>query len=210
MQGVTFDVDGTLYDSWAQHLRAVPYLWRSPRIVASFRRQFESLRGERFEDFRAELHQRIAQDLRFELPIVEAAVQQAMYENWPASFSNQTPLPGLADLLEAIDAAGIPRAIISDNPSLAKLKAMGIAEGWAAIVDCSALGALKPLPDGLQAASEHMNIAPDRLVHIGDRDNTDGEMARALGAGFLLRGTAWNSLKELTAELGLALPRHSS
>jgi len=133
-----------------------------------------------------------------------------MYRDWPASFSNQTPLEGLRELLQAIDAAGIPRAIISDNPSVSKLEAMGVAEGWAAVVDCSALGALKPLPDGLQAASDHMKIAPEHLVHIGDRDKTDGEMARKLGAGFLLRGKSWNSMQELAEELGLDLPRHSS
>jgi len=87
---------------------------------------------------------------------------------------------------------------------------MGIQQGWTTIVDCSALGALKPLPDGLKAASNAMSIPPEKLVHIGDRQDTDGLMAGALGAGFLLRGQSWNSIAELAMELGLDLSTHSS
>jgi len=210
MQGVTFDVDGTLYDSWAQQLRAAPHLWRSPRLIGAFKRQFETLRGERFDDFQSELFQRIASDLRLDKDLVKEQVEQTIYRDWPATFSAKTPLKDVLKLIQAIDAAGIPRAIISDLPSHSKLKGMGLSEGWAAVVDCSSLGALKPLSDGLQVASERMNIPPNRLVHIGDREDTDGAMARKLGAGFLLRGKSWNSVSELASELGLDLPGHSS
>ncbi len=210
MQGVTFDVDGTLYDSWAQQLRAAPHLWRSPRLISAFKRQFETLRGERFDDFQSELIQRIANDLQFDQDLVKEQVEQTIYKDWPATFSEKTPLKELPQLLQAIDTAGIPRAIISDLPSHSKLERMGLSEGWAAVVDCSSLGALKPLSDGLQAASDLMNIPANRLVHIGDREDTDGAMARKLGAGFLMRGKIWNSVSDLAVELGLDLPRHSS
>ena len=193
MVAVTFDVDGTLYD-----------LGRHPRVVQSWRRQTEALRGQRISDFHAEVHRRISDELGLSLDRVEAAVQRTLGSAWLGSFHEGTPLPGMSDVLDALDAQGIPRAVVSDHPSETKLQAMGLDQGWATLVDCSALGALKPLPDGLVAAATAMNVSPADILHIGDRDDTDGGMTRAAGASLLLRGREWTTASDLLAALGLA------
>jgi FMN phosphatase YigB (HAD superfamily) len=204
MLAVTFDVDGTLYDLGAQRLRALPGLVRHLRVVQSWRRQMEALRGQRVSNLPQEVNRRISDALGLPLDRVEAAVQQALGSAWPGSFHKGTLLAGMAEVLAALDAQGIPRAVVSDHPGEAKLHAMGLEGGWAAIVDCSSLGALKPLPDGLVAAATAMNVSPADILHIGDRNDTDGAMARAAGASLLLRGRDWNSASDLMAALGLA------
>jgi FMN phosphatase YigB (HAD superfamily) len=47
-------------------------------------------------------------------------------------------------------------------------------------------------------------VSPADILHIGDRNDTDGAMARAAGASLLLRGRDWNSASDLMAALGLA------
>ena len=204
MVAVTFDVDGTLYDLGRQRLRALPGLVRHLRVVQSWRRQVEALRGQRVPDLHAEVHRRISDELGLPLDRVEVAVQRTLGAAWLGSFHEGTPLRGMKEVLEALDAQGTPRAVVSDLPGEAKLQAMGMDQGWVAIVDCSALGALKPLPDGLVAAATAMDVSPADILHIGDRDDTDGAMARAAGAALLLRGRDWVSASDLLAALGLA------
>jgi FMN phosphatase YigB (HAD superfamily) len=204
MVAVTFDVDGTLYELGRQRLRALPGLLRHPRVVQSWRRQVEALRGQRVPDLHSEVHRRISDELGLPLDRVENAVQRTLGTAWLGSFHEGTPLPGMKEVLDALDAQGIPRAVVSDLPGHAKLHAMGLDRGWATLVDCSALGALKPLPDGLVAAATAMDVSPADILHIGDRDDTDGGMTRAAGASILLRGRDWNSASDLMAALGLA------
>jgi putative hydrolase of the HAD superfamily len=204
MVAVTFDVDGTLYDLGRQRLRALPGLVRHLRVVQSWRRQTEALRGQRVPNFHAEVHRRISDELGLSLDRVEAAVQRSLGSAWLGSFHEGTPLAGIGEVLDALDAKGTPRAVVSDHPGKTKLEAMGLGQGWAAIVDCSALGALKPLPDGLVAAAAAMSVSPADILHIGDRDDTDGDMARTAGASLLLRGRDWNTASDLLAALGLA------
>jgi FMN phosphatase YigB (HAD superfamily) len=210
MVAVTFDVDGTLYDLGRQQLRALPGLVRHPRVVLAWRRQVEALRGQRVPDFQAVVHRRISDELGLPLDRVEAALQRTLGTAWLGSFHEGTPLPGMQAVLEALDAQGIPRAVVSDHPGEAKLQAMGLGRGWVTIVDTSALGALKPLPDGLVAAATAMDVPPADILHIGDREDTDGAMARAAGASLLLRGRDWVSASDLLAALGLAEGRVSS
>ncbi len=204
MVAVTFDVDGTLYDLGSQRLRALPGLLRHPRVVQSWRRQVEALRGQRVPDLHGEVHRRISAELGISLDRVKAAVQRTLGSAWVDSFHEGTPLPGIWKVLDALDVKGIPRAVVSDHPGESKLRAMGLYQGWATLIDCSALGALKPLPDGLVAAAAAMDVSPADILHIGDRDDTDGGMTRASGASLLLRGRDWMSASDLMATLGLA------
>ena len=73
--------------------------------------------------------------------------------------------------------------VVSDYPARIKLRAMGLS--FDLVVDCRALGALKPLPDGLHVAAALTGASPSQTLFIGDRWDTDGEAAAAFGARFL-------------------------
>jgi len=204
MHAVTFDLDGTLYDLRPQRLRALPRLLRHPRVIQAWRRHMEGMRGERHTDLAAEVERRIAEDLNLPVERVRQALERTIHSAWPQSFHPGTPFPGVREVLDALDEQGLPRAIVSDHPGQAKLEAMNLAAGWCAVVDCSSLGALKPLPDGLNVAAEALGVPPADIVHVGDRDDCDGGMARAAGAQLLLRGVDWSHWSDLSTALGLA------
>ena len=103
---------------------------------------------------------------------------------WPGLFRGSVVPMAVAGLLRACDEAGLPRAIVSDYPALDKLAAMGLG-GWSAVVDCRALGALKPHPDGILAAAAQLGVRASELLHVGDRWDTDGGAAAAAGCRFL-------------------------
>ncbi len=170
---------------------------RSPRRLLAWPRVFESLRGERHEDLMGEGGRRLAQIAGGSPEAARAFIERELLQRWPATFRPEHRLPGVGAVMDALDAAGVPRAAVSDYPPAAKLAALGLGEGWAAAVDCSALGALKPLPDGLLAAAAAMGVAPEQVVHVGDREDTDGEMAARAGAVALIRGRDYRDAAEL-------------
>lgn len=68
-----------------------------------------------------------------------------------------------------------------------KLEALGLDTAlfdW--IVSAPELGGLKPASQLMDAVTGRMQVSSSQCLVIGDREDTDGAMARAAGAGFIL------------------------
>jgi HAD superfamily hydrolase (TIGR01509 family) len=52
------------------------------------------------------------------------------------------------------------------------------------VVSAPELGGLKPAPELMQQVAGKMQVQPSECLVIGDRMDTDGEMAKAVGAAF--------------------------
>ena len=67
-----------------------------------------------------------------------------------------------------------------------KLEALGLSPtlfDW--IVSAPELGGLKPAPQLMQIVTKQMGVTAEECLVIGDREDTDGEMARRAGAEFV-------------------------
>ena len=93
-------------------------------------------------------------------------------------------------LIEECKARKISMAIYSDYGFvLDKLEALGIdSKQFDLIVDAPELGALKPSAACAKRLMEMLEADPKTTLFVGDRDDKDGESARAVGAKFLLIG----------------------
>jgi HAD superfamily hydrolase (TIGR01509 family) len=87
-------------------------------------------------------------------------------------------LPGVLQALERLRSLGLELAVVAnwDLTLRRLLDEVGIAQQLRAVVHAAG----KPAPDGLLRALEHMNVSPDRALHIGD-DEVDELAARAAG-----------------------------
>ena len=68
-----------------------------------------------------------------------------------------------------------------------KLHALGIDQtlfDW--VISAPELGGLKPAPQLLLQVLEKMKVTPTQCLVIGDREDTDGQMAQSVGALFQL------------------------
>ncbi len=191
---VTFDVDGTLYPVFRQKLKVLAWTLRYPRILSRFSETVEELRGERHKDLRAELARRVGAKVGVNESRARQALNHVVWGAYPASFNPRTPYPAVE---ETITSMRLPRAIVSDYDADEKLRRMGLDQGWAAVVSCERLGALKPLPDGLLAAAETLGVEPENILHIGDREDCDEVMAQAAGARCWLLGRDFRNWTEL-------------
>ncbi|MCB9741255.1 MAG: HAD family hydrolase [Alphaproteobacteria bacterium] len=196
-RAVSFDVDGTLYDFKRHRVHLLPSLLASPRLLLTYREVVAGLRGEVHEDLHAELCRRVGARVGLPEEIVNQRLNRSVYGAWPASFRPRTALRDLPLLLRILDDAQVPRLVISDHPAWAKLENMGLGEGWAAVIDSEAVGAFKPHPRPIERAAEALGLSPDQILHVGDREDTDGAMAEAVGATCLIRGRDWDSIDQL-------------
>ena len=94
--------------------------------------------------------------------------------------------PGVINTLESLREKGFKVVALSDHYSDAKLHALGVFHLFDAVYAAEETGHLKPHPKGFMALCESENIQPEQLLHIGDRDETDGHGARNIGAQALI------------------------
>lgn len=100
------------------------------------------------------------------------------------------PQEWVQPLLDECKQRDIPVIILSDYEAVNdKLRALGLApEAFAAIMATSDLGTIKPdlrLGEMIVAKLKHAAIDWRHVLFIGDRQDTDGLLAHALGAQFI-------------------------
>ena len=194
---ITCDVDGTLYDLPRQKLLFAKHAVWHPKVIAAWEREKDDMRGHHFENYDSELNRRISSSLKIPVERVEKIMEKLFKEKWLSTFNANTPLKGVKQLVKQLSEGLIPIGIISDHASVEKLKRMGLDGLWSVNIDCSALGSLKPRTEGIVAAAYKFGCEPRSILQIGDRADTDCEMADAVGARCLLRGRDWKNIEEL-------------
>lgn len=109
----------------------------------------------------------------------------------PSSWALYAEVPAL---LDSLDAAGIPVAVVSnfDSRLHAILDGLGVAHRLRGVLCSSEAGAAKPDPRIFHAACRTLDRPPATVLHAGDDRRADFEGARAAGlaAVWLRRETA--------------------
>jgi HAD superfamily hydrolase (TIGR01549 family) len=187
------DLDGTLYRPLALKLAMGVELGllggRSLGIVRRFRREHERLRRELstpVDSPYALQVARTAETLGLEPAVVERVVTEWMITR-PARWLRAFRRRGLLEEIGAFRAADGRTAIVSDYPAAVKLRALGAADLFDAIVangEPDGPRRLKPHPDGMLRAADRLGVPPAECLVVGDRDDADGAAARAAGMSF--------------------------
>lgn len=195
------DLDGTLYTArWVKLAMAAElalFGWSAVKTLRQFRHDHEALREEEragkslalsFQSpFAAQLA-RTAASLSLPVEKVERVVKDWMFERpgkWIGRFPRKTLLREIAEHR----ARGGRTALVSDYPAERKLAALGASALFDVVVangETHGPRRLKPDPEGYLRAAELLKVEPARCLVVGDRDDADGEAARAAKMGFRL------------------------
>jgi putative hydrolase of the HAD superfamily len=214
--GIIFDLDGTLYDmSWYMKplffLRLFPASMRLTRFL-HIREKFAG------KDLRS--RQCLIETLCGELSKTEGVAPEAAREwiegPFYASFVAIMPFfrfsrPGIVPLLSSLRHKGLRLGVLSDYDRVKERleKLLLTPSLFDTIASSETAGALKPNSRPYSVIAEEWGIAPQNILVVGDRADTDGAAAAALGMQFLLiengrrpgKGLRWKELKELLANI---------
>lgn len=182
---VLFDLDGTLVDSLADLATAVN------RMLASFDRA--PLSPERIRLLIGRGARNLVQGaLESRDPqLVETGLARFLEYNRNHIADRSRLYPGVRDMLEALEARGIPMATISNkNESLSRLilAALGIDSHFRIVCGGDSFEEMKPSPLPLLRVTRKLAVPPERTVMVGDSIN-DIQAGRL--AGITTIGCGW-------------------
>jgi len=204
-RALLLDLDGTLYPlgavrrrmalelmgAWAAStLRGAPLTGlQTIRRLKAFRAMREDLRalGRSEEPLQALQYSHPARALGMGVQELETLVVEWMHER-PLKHLRALHLPDLRPFMEGARSAGVRLGVFSDYGPGAKLEALGVRD----LVDLelaatdAEVNAFKPHPAGFTRACEMWSLGPQEVLFVGDRDELDGEGARAAGMGLCI------------------------
>ena len=191
------DLDGTLYKPHGlkllMGLELLLFGLPELKTIRAFREEHEKLR-QRPRDTRDARHatpfdEQIARTAAL-LTLEEARVRQSV-ERWmvqrPARWLPRFRRTSLHLEIVAFREQGGKTAVVSDYPATHKLQSLGWRHHFDIVVangEPDGPDALKPEPAGYLRAAERLGVHPKDCLVIGDRDDADGEAARAAGMAF--------------------------
>jgi HAD superfamily hydrolase (TIGR01509 family) len=186
------DLDGTLYVQRPVRLiMAAELLTFGPGAIPTlrhFRKQHERLREfppEELDPYQTQL-ERTAKAVERDLEHVTRLVTEWMHVR-PGKWMKLFRRRALLEEIAAHRAAGGKTALVSDYPAMKKLDALGLTSLFDVVVasgEPNGPKRLKPDPEGYLLAASALSVDPARCLVIGDRDDADGEAARAARMAF--------------------------
>ena len=202
IQGIIFDLDGTLYQmkfmKIKMSLRLIGSLGFLRHLNASrtaVRQKEFNGRAELLSAFYGELATRAGRTVQQSKSWYENDFYQAFIR-----VLNRTARPrsGLLEMLGKLRADGMKLAVVSDFGRIPeRLAALGInPELFDMLKSSEDCGALKPAPESFLCVARDWNLAPEQILVVGDRADRDGLGARHAGMPFLGIADKSNSLAD--------------
>ena len=186
---VVFDLDGTLYDKRGLSLRMVLH---APWDVVKMRAERQTrarMKGLWLgaENFVHTYNEQLAQRMGCSLLQAKEWYEQRYMPLMVKLIGKYQPLgEWVLPFVQDCQQKGIKMVVLSDYGFVnEKLQALGLEPSlfdW--VVSAPELGGLKPAAELMQHVAERMGVAVEDCLVIGDREDTDGEMARRSGAQF--------------------------
>ena len=185
IKAILFDLDGTLVDTLADIATVMNGFLRS-----------KSWPEHTVEAYRHMVGRGLLNLIRAALPPAHSSRAEELYNEVftvydAMGIGDSRPYPGATDVLETLNAAGIPIAVVSNKPDAITRKMMeGLFSGIRFALVRGGLDGAAPKPDPSSAleAARACGVAPADCAFVGD---SDVDMKTAVAAGMLPVGAAW-------------------
>ena len=168
IQAIIFDLDGLMVDSEPLAKQA----WST--LLADFGHTLDletthALLGLRLMD-----SSRLIKE-RFDLPLSVEQIADRRADIFLTSLpGNLKPMPGLIELLNAVDSRGLARAVATSSPGFyapVALREVGVADGFVAIITGDMVDRGKPNPDIYLQAANALAVCPTECLALEDSPN---------------------------------------
>jgi putative hydrolase of the HAD superfamily len=182
IEGVAFDLDGTLYPNYRLYVRLIPFIFKEQRLLRALGEARDRLRKILVEDGFYECQARLmAEILKADPKSIHERVERLIYRGWEPLFSRIKLYPHVKETLLALREGGLKLGLLSDFPPDLKLKNLGLAGLWDTVLCSENIGRLKPDPAPFLALAGSMGIRPERLLYVGNHVTYDILGAKQVG-----------------------------
>jgi FMN phosphatase YigB (HAD superfamily) len=191
------DVDGTLYDKKGLAQKMVSRLWWCLPMLAAERLARRNIHYGQYaseEEFFDAFFSHMARGHWWSKGIASTWYHEVYLPTMVRLIRcYHHPRPEALALIDECKKRGLQMAIYSDYGCVGeKLEALGIDPSpFELVADAPSFGALKPSEHCARRLMEMLNAEPATTLFVGDREEKDGESARAVGARFLLINGNW-------------------
>ena len=189
---VVLDLDGTLYNKRHLSLRMVMHALCDIRKMQAERHTRANMKGTYLgnkESFYATYFLRLSQMLNTSADSIQYWYEKRYMPQMVRLIGKHHHAGDwVMPFIQQCRSQGIKLVVLSDyGHAEDKLQALGLSPtlfDW--VVSAPELGGLKPAPQLLHQVAQQMGVTVEKCLVIGDREDTDGAMARATGAQFQL------------------------
>ncbi len=199
IQGICFDIDGTLYPSWMTRVLLLPTTFPDIRMMSAVRKFRNRVREEGYIHPQGEGEQAfIEQQARFVLEqlkrpvtaesvsLMSAKIDRQLYRTMERSFTLIRPFPYLSETLSSLVAEGLTLSALSDFPVAGKLETLGVERYFAYRSCAQETGYLKPHREPFLHMAEMMGLEPSQILYVGDSYRKDMVGAKRAGMKTIL------------------------
>jgi putative hydrolase of the HAD superfamily len=192
IEGIAFDLDGTLYPNYRLNLKLAPFILKEWRLLMAFGNARKIIRMEQeksatahgcFYDYQAEI---IAKILGVEPEPIKEKIDTLIYKGWEPLFKNIKLYKNVVETLTALRKSGYKLALLSDFPPEKKLEYLGISGIWDTVLCSELCGAIKPHLLSFTELTSAMALPCEKILYVGNSRPYD--VAGAKRAGMK---TAW-------------------
>jgi HAD superfamily hydrolase (TIGR01509 family) len=177
IEAVIFDLDGLMVDSEPLAREA----WRV--FLADYGHVLDAETVDAMLGLRLMDSARVVRE-RFGLPLTLEQIANQRAELFLAALpGNLQPMPGVREVLAAVDGRGLRRAVATSSPKIyapLALREIGVADGFEALITGGMVARGKPAPDIYLAAAAALSLPPAACLALEDSPNGVGA-AKAAG-----------------------------
>lgn len=185
---VIFDLDGTLLDSLVDLANTLNSVLARNNFPTHTTEKFRYLVGYGMSEL---VRKALPRDKRSRQELIEK-LKQEMQEHYAETWKDNTrPYPGIPELLDWLDTAGIKKGVLSNKPDrFTKLCVETLLSSWKFDMVTGHHPGIhhKPDPQGAILMAEKMGIDPVKILYVGD---SEVDMMTANAAGMYPLGVLW-------------------
>jgi putative hydrolase of the HAD superfamily len=192
IEGVAFDLDGTLYPNYRLNIKLMPFILKEWRLLLAFGKARTIIRKEQEtaslpqSDFYKHQAEVVAGILDVNPQPLQEKIDKLIYKGWEPLFKTVKPYKNAAQTLDALRKAGYKLALMSDFPPETKLEYLKLTGFWDTVHCSEGYGVLKPHLLPFKELAAAMSLPCEKILYVGNSRPYD--IAGAAKAGMK---TAW-------------------
>jgi putative hydrolase of the HAD superfamily len=192
IEGVAFDLDGTLYPNYRFNVKLLPFILKEWRLLSAFGKARKIIRREQeispaprinFYEYQAD---KTAKILNVEPKPMQEKIERLIYKGWEPLFKKVRLYESSIETLAALRKAGYKLGLMSDFPPETKLEYLGLSGIWDTVLCSENFGVIKPHSLPFTELASAMSLPCEKILYVGNSYSYD-----VVGAARVGMKTAW-------------------